>query len=86
MFNCISTPKISLINESPEGFFNISRGIRKGDLIYSFLFIIMVEAFGRSIKKAREVSFIKGVITTEEIPRFTHQQFVDDMILTGESS
>lgn len=38
------------------------------------------------LRKAQEESLIKGVTTIEGIPRFTHQQFVDDMILTRESS
>lgn len=39
---CINTPRISvLVNGNPKGFFETSRGLRQGDLISSFLFIIM---------------------------------------------
>ena len=41
-----------LINGTPEGFFEISRGIRQGDPLSHSLFIIMVEAFGRVVSNA----------------------------------
>ena len=84
---CISTPKISiLVNGTPEGFFNISRGIRQGDPISPFLFIIMAEAFGRAIKKTQTDNMIKGVRVTKEVENTTHQQFADDTILAGIST
>ena len=53
IFKCISTTKISvLVNGSPEGFFKISRGIKQGDPLSPFLYIIMAKAFGRLIKLA----------------------------------
>lgn len=52
IFNCISTPIFSiLVNGSPKGYFEASRGIRQGDPFSPFLLIIMVEAFGRGISQ-----------------------------------
>ena len=82
IFQCISTPKISiLINGTLEGFFNISRGIKQGDQIFPFLFIIMVEAFRRVIKVVQEEIKIKEVKVTNGVDNTTHQQFTDDTIL-----
>ena len=75
-----------LINGTPEGLFNISRGIRQGDPIYPFLFIIMAEAFGRAIKAAQEERKIIGVKVTNGVENTTHQQFFDDTILHGTST
>ena len=87
IFQCISTPKISiLINGTLEGFFNISRGIRQGDPISPFLFIIMAEAFGRAIKAAQKEKKITGVKVTKGVENTTHQQFADDTILAGMST
>lgn len=84
IFNCILTPKISiLINGTLEGFFNISRGIRQGDLLSPFLYVIMAEALGRSITKYRVEGKILGLKASKNVPNITHQQFTDDMIRPG---
>ena len=46
----------------------------------------MVEAFGRAIIKAQTERKIRGITINEEVPKITHQQFVDDTILPGESN
>lgn len=87
IFECISTPKFSvMINGTLEGFFSSSRGLRKGDPMSPFLFIIMVEALGRSISKAKEEGEIQGIPITSGLPSFTHQQFVDDTLLFGQGN
>ena len=87
IFKFISTTRISvLVNGTPEGFFEVSRGIRQGDPLSPFLFIIMAEAFGRAITKAYRIKEIKGVTVTKNMPNITHQQYADDTILPGESS
>ena len=87
IFKCISTTRISvLVNGSPEGFFEVSRGLRQGDPLSPFLFIIMAEAFGRAISNASRNKEIRGVTVTQNVPNITHQQYADDTILPGESS
>lgn len=83
VFECISTPKFSiLINGKPTCFFSCSRGIRQGDPISPFLYIIMVEALGRAIKSNQSNNLLEGVeVTTNYV--VTHQQFADDNLLLG---
>ena len=87
IFKFISTPKISvLINGTPEGFFEISRGIRQGDPLSPSLFILMVESFGRAISDAYQKRRISGISITKNLPNITHQQYADDTILLGKST
>ena len=87
MKSCIQTPRFSvLVNGSPQGFFEQEKGIRQGDPLSPFLFIIMAEVLGRLIQKQREQGAWKGIKITETVESLTHMQFVDDTFLGGEAS
>ena len=58
---CISTASFSvLINGSPAGFFGSSRGLRQGDPLSPYLFVIGMEALSCLLKRAVEGNFISG--------------------------
>eukprot|EP00253_Pinus_taeda_P019798 PITA_19798 len=85
VLSCISTPNFSiLVNGTPSKTFKASRGIRQGDPISPFLFILAAEGLGRYLKQERIIDNIKGLrLWGNELP-ITHQQFVDDIMLFGE--
>lgn len=54
-----------LVNGSPSEIFLPPRGLRQGDLLSPFLFILMMEGLGRSIKHARVMGEIQGLALKE---------------------
>lgn len=85
--SCTITPRFSvLVNESLQGFFNSQKDIRQGDPLPPFLFIIMVEAFGRLITRKRMDGLWKEIKVVQGMDPISHLQFVDDTLLMGEAT
>ena len=49
-----------LLNGSPTGFFRSSRGLRQGDPLSAYLFVMGMEALSLMIDKATEGGYIFG--------------------------
>lgn len=71
-----------LVNGFPSQPFRPSKGIRQGDPLSPFLFILMAEGLGRLIKHSYFSQQLKG-LSIHNSPAITHQQFVDDNMLYG---
>eukprot|EP00253_Pinus_taeda_P017138 PITA_17138 len=72
-----------LVNRSSSDIFFPSRGVTQGDLLSPFLFILMMEGLGRSIKHAKAMGKIKGLQLSKNGQALTHPQFVDDTMEQG---
>jgi hypothetical protein len=84
IINLVSMTNYSLlINGAPTKPFWPTRGIRQGDPLSPFMFILMMEGLSRSIKSATTTGEITGLKPFENFPTSTHQQFVDDTLLHG---
>ena len=58
---CIPTALFSiLINGNPTGFFNSTKGLRQGDPLSSYLFVLGMEAFSLLIDKAVSGGYLFG--------------------------
>ena len=78
---CITTPSFSIsINGELARFFASKRGLRQGDPLSSFLFIITMEAFSRSLAMAASRQGFQFHPRCKEI-NLTHLCFADDMFL-----
>eukprot|EP00253_Pinus_taeda_P014375 PITA_14375 len=72
-----------LLNGFPSRTLRPSRGLRQGDPLSPFLFILMMEGLGKVINLAKEEGRIEGRKLTHNGDTLTHQQFVDDTMLQG---
>ena len=82
VLSMISTPNFSiLLNGAPTSMFNATRGLRQGDPLSPFLFIIAAEGLGRYFKKELRERKIQGLRLWGNQTTVTHQKFVDDIMI-----
>ncbi|XP_058774821.1 uncharacterized protein LOC131649093 [Vicia villosa] len=82
---CLKSTAVSiLINGNPTNEFMMERGLRQGDPLSPFLFLIVVEGFNMLIKKALDCSKFIGYKFEKGTDRFTHLQYADDTLIIGE--
>ena len=71
-FNC---------NGKTKGFVTPERGIRQGDPLSPYLFLICSEGFSNLLRKAEESNKIKGLKINRQGPIITHIFFADDSLI-----
>ncbi|GAU27776.1 hypothetical protein TSUD_215870 [Trifolium subterraneum] len=74
-----------LINGSPTEDFKVGRGLRQGDPLSPFLFLIVVEGLAGMMRRAVEIGRFKGFHVNDNL-QFQMLQFADDTILMGNST
>ena len=79
---CVRTMTYSiLINGEPQGMIHSSRGIRQGDPLSPFLFLLCTEGLHGLIQHAAMMGEIKGFFLCRQGPKLTHLLFADDSLL-----
>ena len=82
VLSCVTTPTFSiLMNGKPYGMIHPSRGIRQGDPLSPYLFLLFVKGFTALLAKVEIEGRIKGVSICRGAPRITNLLFVDDSLL-----
>ncbi|CAL1413727.1 unnamed protein product [Linum trigynum] len=84
---CIRSVRFSILfNGEATDFFRPSRGIRQGDPLSPFLFILMYNALTFLIDKTVEENHLKGIRLNARCPVLTHCLFADDTVIFGKAN
>ena len=87
IMTCCTTARMTLIlNGSPFNSFSPKRGLRQGDPISPYLFILCMEVLSRLINRKAEEGLIKGFRLSRHSPAINHLFFADDVFLLGKCS
>ncbi|XP_026410598.1 uncharacterized protein LOC113305814 [Papaver somniferum] len=79
---CISTKQIEvMLNGSPTSAFKPSRGIRQGDPLSPYLFILAVESFSRYLAHCENSGQLTGIKNSRSAPKINHLLFAYDCLL-----
>ncbi|XP_019091159.1 PREDICTED: uncharacterized protein LOC109128743 [Camelina sativa] len=76
---CVSSVEYRvLLNGQPNGLIVPERGLRQGDPLSPYLFILCTEVLIANIQKAEAVKRIMGIKVANKCPPITHLLFADD--------
>jgi ribonuclease HI len=82
IMQCLKSVRYSiLVNGQPVGDIRPSRGIRQGDPLSPYLFILCAEALSSLLHHAESTGWLAGVPTSPKGPRLNHLFFADDSLL-----
>ncbi|XP_030940118.1 uncharacterized protein LOC115965051 [Quercus lobata] len=69
-----------LINGEPKGFITPTKGIKQGNLLSPYLFLLCAEGLSSLIRKAADTNQLKGIYSCRGEVRISHLLFVDDSL------
>ena len=82
VIECVTTPSFSiLINGKPYGNISPSRGLRQGDPLSPYLFLLCAEGFTSLLTRAEMEGCITGVSICRRAPTISNLLFADDSLL-----
>ena len=87
IMSCVSTASYQIVlNGELSESFTGSRGIRQGDPLSPYLFVLCMEKLSHTIQHAIEMNYWKPIQSSQSGPFISHLFFADDLILFSEAS
>ncbi|XP_060972512.1 uncharacterized protein LOC133038395 [Cannabis sativa] len=82
IFKCLTTASISFsINGQVHGSLKPSRGLRQGDPLSPYLFILCSEGLSAVLQDFQNRNLLSGIAISRQAPSITHLLFIDDSFL-----
>ena len=82
IMECVKSVKYQVrVNNELTGFFVPSRGLRQGDPLSLYLFLLCAEGLSSLIMHEEEVGNLLGVKVCRDAPSVSHLLFVDDSLI-----
>lgn len=69
-----------LVNANPSGVFKLERGLRQGDPLSPFLYLIVAEGLSVLVNRAVETRQLESAELGHQKLKISHIQYADDMI------
>ena len=87
MMMCVSTVSYSmLIIGEPKGRIVPTRGLRQGDSISPYLFLLCAEGLLAMLRKVENGGIPRGIVVCRQAPLVSHLLFADDCVVFGKAS
>jgi exonuclease III len=83
---CVCAGNLSvLVNGSPTREVNIARGLKQGDPLAPFLFLLVAEGIGLLMSRAVSIGFFKPFVFRNSDVVVSHLQYADDTLFIGDA-